>query len=251
MIDLKKPVSVRQFAKMVARPESSVRAARDRQSIVEGVNFDGKIIPEIAAREWGVEIIEEFGGKPLKKIIEKPVVVRSKPAPVKSVVDKPQKVKAVVSKPTPKLKIVTVKPKPSKSVKKEKPEATSFEDVVKQAMSEKLPNVTEEEIESLFDEIDPDDITKPEAERQAAIVKVKILRLSYEEKRGQMVPISKVNTVLFGYGQEIRTAVEGIPNRVLDKIMGASSRHDAKKYFEKEIYETLNLLADIQERKFE
>ena len=66
-----------------------------------------------------------------------------------------------------------------------------------------------------------------------------------------MVPITKVNTVLFGYGQEIRTAVEGMPNRVLDKIIGATNRHEAKKIFEREIYETLNLLADIQERKFE
>ena len=214
---------------MVGQSEGAVRKAISRCSIVEGLTADKKIIPITASNEWGKAILPEFLNAPVKKIIEKPkraVTV----VPVAKSVKKP-----------------TIK----KPVKKEKPEPTNFEEVVKQAMSEKLPHVSDEEIDALFEETDPDDVTKPEAERQAAIVKVKILRLSYEEKRGQMVPITKVNTVLFGYGQEIRTAVEGMPNRVLDKIIGATNRHEAKKIFEREIYETLNLLADIQERKFE
>lgn len=225
-MDLLKPVSGRQFAKMVGQSEGAVRKAISRCSIVEGLTADKKIIPITASNEWGKAILPEF-------LNDAPVVRKMKPTPA-------ARVQTVVKKPAIK-----------KQVKKEKPEPTNFEEVVKQAMSEKLPHVSDEEIDALFEETDPDDVTKPEAERQAAIVKVKILRLSYEEKRGQMVPITKVNTVLFGYGQEIRTAVEGIPNRVLDKILGASNRHDAKKIFEREIYETLNLLADIQERKFE
>jgi hypothetical protein len=228
-MDLLKPVSGRQFAKMVGQSEGAVRKAISRCSIVEGLTADKKIIPITASNEWGKAILPEF-------LNDAPVVRKMKTAPVARV----QK-----SSQTPVFKIPT-----TKTPRKSKPEPTTADEFLEEVMSEKLPVVSEKEIED-DEEIDPDDISKPEAERQAAIVKVKILRLAYEEKRGQMVPIAKVNTVLFGYGQEIRTAVEGMPNRVLDKIMGASNRHEAKKIFEREIYETLNLLADIQERKFE
>ncbi len=217
-MDLNTPVSMRMFAKMVGiSSDNSVRKAVERSSIVEGVTPEGKIIPSIAAREWGKEILPEFdGGKPAAPAVKKPPVV--------------------------------------KKPKKEKPDAVTFDEVVREVMSEKLAPISKDDLENI-DEDEPeetsDTVQKPEAERQAAILKVKILRLSYMEKRGQMVPISKVNSVLFSYGQEIRTALEGMPNRIVDKLLASKNRHDAKKIFDKEIYETLSLLADIQNRTFE
>jgi hypothetical protein len=229
-MDLKKPVSGRQFAKMVGQSEGAVRKAVSRQSIVAGITADKKFIPITASNEWGKAILPEF-------------LNDRETSAKKTIVPKP---KAVAKK--------TVLVKKPAINKKQTSEALTFDEVIAEVMSEKLPAMSADELDNIDDK-DPeeaqDHIEKPEAERQAAIIKVKILRLSYMEKRGQMVPITKVNTILFGYGQEIRTAIEGMPNRILDKILGCKTRHEAKKVFEKEIYETLNLLADIQQRKFE
>lgn len=221
-MDLKTPVSGRQFAKMVGQSEGAVRKAVDRGSIVNGLTADKKYIPIIASSEWGKAILPEFHD--------------GKSAAVP---------KAATSPPPP---------KPKRVAKPERATAQTADQVVQEVLDEKLPSISKDDLENIDDE-DPeetsDTVLKPEAERQAAILKVKILRLAYMEKRGQMVPITKVNAVNFAFGQEIRTAIEGLRYRCLDKIMGAKNRQEADRFFEKEINETLNLLADIQSRKIE
>jgi len=88
--------------------------------------------------------------------------------------------------------------------------------------------------------------------KMTAVLKAKILQITYKEKQGQLVSIDKVNTVLFGYGQEIRNAFESIPDRIIDKILAvADKRHEARRILADEIQDTLELLADINTREFQ
>lgn len=211
-MDLSKPVSGRQFAKMVGQSEGAVRKAVERHSILKGKNYDGKYIPEIASLEWGKPILEEFLNGPVE--IKKP---EQKKTPAK-----------------PKL---------------EKHDPVTAEDFVQEIMNEPLPKVSKEEVESEPDEELSDSSPKHEAERKTAIYKAKMAELAYREKKGDMIPRSKISTILFGYGQEIRTSFEGLTNRVLDRILATENRHEAKRILDEEIYNILNEVSEIPKRE--
>lgn len=212
MTNLKTPVSGRQFAKMVGKAESAVRKARDRQSIVEGVTPDGKFIPEIAAREWGISILPEFGGKEIS-------------APVVKKTTKPAKIKI------------------------EKPDPVTADDFVNEMMHEMVPKVSKKEIEE-FDEDEEQEMsegtTKVEAERRIAIYKAKMAELAYKEKKGILVSIEKLKSV-YEYGVQMRTDLEGIPDRIIDEVLAnAEDRKAAKRILTEEIYTTLNRLSELK-----
>ena len=211
-MDLNQPVSGRELARLTGQSEGAVRKARDRQSIIKGLTSDGKYIPLIASEEWGKPILPEFLGakkKPVKKEVSvKPIVL-----------------------------------------KKQKKEPETIDEIFDEIMSEKLPAAEADDLddETVSAELD-DVIPKTEAERITSVLKAKILQITYAEKKGQLVPIEKVNSVLFGYGQEIRNAVEGITNRCIDNILSTETRNEAKRILDDEIYNTLMLLSDITER---
>jgi phage terminase Nu1 subunit (DNA packaging protein) len=211
-MDLNQPVSGRELARLTGQSEGAVRKARDRQSIIKGLTSDGKYIPLIASEEWGKPILQEFLGakkKPVKKEVSvKPIVL-----------------------------------------KKQKKEPETIDEIFDEIMSEKLPAAQADDLddETVSAELD-DVIPKTEAERITSVLKAKILQITYAEKKGQLVPIEKVNSVLFGYGQEIRNAVEGITNRCIDNILSTETRNEAKRILDDEIYNTLMLLSDITER---
>lgn len=211
MIDLKTPVSGRQFAKMVGRAESAVRKAKDRNSILEGVTSDGKIIPEIAAREWGVSILPEFGGE--------------NPVPVVKEIKKPARLKT------------------------DKPDPVTADDFINEMMHEMVPKVSKKEIEE-FDEDEEQEMsegtTKVEAERRIAIYKAKMAELAYREKKGTMINIEKLK-VIYEYGTQIRSDIEGIPDRIIDEVLAnAEDRKAAKRILTEEIYTTLNRLSELK-----
>ena len=64
-VDLLKPVSGRQFAKMVGvSSDNAVRKAVVRGSILRGyIKSEKMFIPKIAADEWGKDILPEYGGQ--------------------------------------------------------------------------------------------------------------------------------------------------------------------------------------------
>ena len=135
--------------------------------------------------------------------------------------------------------------------KKQKKEPETIEDFVNEIMHEKLPMAGADDLtdETVSEELS-DYIDKPEAERITSVLKAKILQITYKEKQGQLVPIDKVNSVLFGYGQEIRNAFESVPDRIIDRILAvAEKRHEARKILVDEIHSTLELLADINTRE--
>lgn len=225
-MDLNLPVSGRELARLTGQSEGAVRKARDRGSILKGLTSDGKYIPAIACNEWGKPVLAEF--------------LKSAPAP-----------KPVKNKPVPKLKIAAATKQKPAPVKKPKKEPETIEDFVEEIMHEKLPMASADDLddETVSEELS-DYIDKPEAERVTAVLKAKILQITYKEKQGQLVPIDKVNSVLFGYGQEIRNAFESVPDRIIDRILAvAEKRHEAKKILVDEIHNTLELLADINSRE--
>lgn len=219
-MDLNKPVSGRELARLTGQTEGAVRKAKNRGSILKGLTADGKFIPLIASNEWGKPILKEF--LPLEK---------------------PEAKKTISFEKTP-----SKKPKPQKKTKKE---AETFDEVIDEIMHEKLPSAKADDLddETVSEELD-DKIQKPEAERITSVLKAKILQITYSEKKGELVPIEKVNSVLFGYGQEIRNAFESIPDRVIDRILAvADKRYEARKILSDEIYSTLELLSDINTRE--
>jgi len=116
-------------------------------------------------------------------------------------------------------------------------------------MNEPLPYLTEEEIDQEEDRPLHDGSPKHEAERKAAIIKTRILEIAYQEKKGELLPREKVDKVLNGFGLEIRNSIQGVTNRVIDKILASNSRLEAKRLLDDEIHETLNILADITSRQ--
>lgn len=222
-MDLTKPVSGRELARLTGQSEGAVRKAKNRGSILKGLTADGKFIPAIASNEWGKPILKEF-------LSNTEIVTEFKK------ITAPKKTASVKPIPTP---------------KKTKKEPETIEEFVDEIMHEKLPSADADDLddETVSEELD-DRIQKPEAERVTAVLKAKILQITYKEKQGQLVPIDKVNSVLFGYGQEIRNAFESVPDRIIDRILAvAEKRHEARKILVDEIHDTLELLADINSRE--
>lgn len=208
-MNLNEPVSGRQFAKMVGQAESAVRKAKNRGSIVKGITADSKYLPLVASSEWGKNILPEFLGG--LKVVAKPSTPKRKP--------------------------------------KDKPEPKTAEEVVAQLMSDPLPKLSDDEIDEDTESDLDDKIQKPEAERITAILKAKILQIALKEKQGQLVPIDKVNSVLFGYGVEIRNTFEAMPAQIIDRIRACDSRHEALRVFNDAIFDALTILADINSRE--
>lgn len=211
-MDLKTPVSQRQFAKMVGQAESAVRKAIARQSIVKGRNADGKIIPEVAAAEWGKAILPEFGGQP--------ATVRVRPVAVK-------------------------KPLPAKRVYKlkEKPLPVTADEFLHEDDADLPDDITEEEIEG-----DPMELseksTKVDADRVQAIYKAKMAEIAYQKARGDLIPREKLK-VLFEYGSTIRSSFKNLRNLVLDDIIAnANDRQVASIIFDEAIDKILEELSD-------
>ena len=222
-IDLTKPVSGRELARLTGQTEGAVRKAKTRGSILQGLTADGKFIPEIASKEWGKPILKQFLSAEkteTKPVTKKPPVIKKTPS---------------------------VKPAPIQKKTKKEPE--TYDEVIDEIMHEKLPSAKADDLDDETVSQDLDDrIDKPEAERITSVLKAKILQITYAEKKGELVPIDKVNSVLFGYGQEIRNAVEGITNRCIDNILASKTRQEAKRILDDEIYNTLKLLSDISDR---
>ena len=86
------------------------------------------------------------------------------------------------------------------------------------------------------------------ARRAQAVYKAKILELQMKEKQGSLVDKQFVYKTLFEAGQEVRSALQAIPDRVIDNILAARSRNDAHKILFDAISDALEQLSDIQKR---
>lgn len=156
-------VSYRQFAKMVGATEGAVRKAVGRGTIVRGVigndTANPKILPTVAAQEWGKVIIE--------------------------------------------------------------PDDDDLDEV----------NVTDADLKAA-ETVDmskgiPDNTSKSEADRIAAVMKARKLRLEALELEGSLVDKGMVYSTLFEFAQSMRDRFINIPDRCIDNVLAAPTRNDA------------------------
>ena len=71
------------------------------------------------------------------------------------------------------------------------------------------------------------DTTLVQAQRARAVYEAKMKELEYKRMLGTLVDQAKVYRNLFTFGQEIRSALQALPDRIIDDILAASSRNAA------------------------
>lgn len=88
-----------------------------------------------------------------------------------------------------------------------------------------------------------------EIKRQTAEVKLHREALELKKTRGELVDKQKVYRALFSAGQEVRTAFQAIPDRVIDDILAAKTRNEAHGVLFNAIADTLEMLSEITNRE--
>lgn len=84
--------------------------------------------------------------------------------------------------------------------------------------------------------------------RQTAEVKLRLAAVELKQKQGQLVDKDLVFRSLFAAGQEMRTAMQSIPDRVIDAILAAKDRNSAQVILYEEITNALERLHEIYKR---
>lgn len=84
--------------------------------------------------------------------------------------------------------------------------------------------------------------------RQTAEVKLRLAAVELKQKQGQLVDKDLVFRSLFAAGQEMRTAMQAIPDRVIDGILAAKDRNSAHVILYEEITNALERLHEIYKR---
>jgi hypothetical protein len=87
-----------------------------------------------------------------------------------------------------------------------------------------------------------------EIKRQTAEVKLRLAAVELKQKQGQLVDKDLVYRSLFAAGQEMRTAMQSIPDRCIDNIMAAQDRNEAHTILYNEITYALERLTEIYKR---
>jgi hypothetical protein len=83
-----------------------------------------------------------------------------------------------------------------------------------------------------------------EIKRLNAQVKLQLDAIELKKKRGELVDKRQVYTALFEAGQTIKNQVLGVPDRILDEMLAASSRNEAHTILYKALVQALEALAD-------
>jgi hypothetical protein len=84
--------------------------------------------------------------------------------------------------------------------------------------------------------------------RQTAEVKLRLAAVDLKEKQGHLVDKDLVFRSLFAAGQEMRTAMQAIPDRCIDMILAAKDRNEAHVILYTEITNALERLHEIYKR---
>jgi hypothetical protein len=84
--------------------------------------------------------------------------------------------------------------------------------------------------------------------RQTAEVRLRLDALELKERMGQLVDKDAVYRALFAAGQEFRTAMQAIPDRVIDDILAARNRNEAHQVLFNAIADQLEMLSDLSNR---
>lgn len=87
------------------------------------------------------------------------------------------------------------------------------------------------------------------AKRAKAVYDAKLAELEYKEKAGILVKQEDVYRNLFGFGQEIRSRLQAIPDRVIDEILACKGRNQAHLILYNAISIELEFLSELGNKK--
>ena len=87
------------------------------------------------------------------------------------------------------------------------------------------------------------------AQRYEAVFKAKLRELEYKERAGELVNKDEVYSQLYAVGQEIRSALQAVPDRVIDDVRAAGNRNEAHQILFDAISDALEHLSEINERE--
>lgn len=87
-----------------------------------------------------------------------------------------------------------------------------------------------------------------DSKRIEAHHKAEIARMDKEEREGSLVRKDAVKKELHSLGVEVRVAMQSIPDRVVDLVMGKTDRNEVIRIIASEVNEQLNKLTEVVER---
>jgi hypothetical protein len=90
-----------------------------------------------------------------------------------------------------------------------------------------------------------------EARRINEVLKAQMANLELQKAKGELLEKKKVEAQLFVYGQEVRKAIEIIPERSIDAVRAAGTRNEALLILEDAIAAALTELTNITNNAFE
>lgn len=86
------------------------------------------------------------------------------------------------------------------------------------------------------------------AKRAQAILKAKLLDLELREKQGQLVDKQQVYKQLFEMGQQIRSAILTVPDRIIDNLMACNSRNEGHTMLMAALIDELEKLSNLENK---
>lgn len=73
----------------------------------------------------------------------------------------------------------------------------------------------------------------------------KLLELKVKQQTGELVKKADVYRELYAYGAEVRRKLEAIPDRIVDEVMAATTRHQVKMIMAGEIEAVLTRITEL------
>lgn len=223
-------ISIREFGRRIGFTDTYVRRMMAHGVITPRCvttnqrNSRPEIIYELALEDWR----NNYGEVKKSEIPREP-----KPVPVK--IPKPAKVPA--PKPEPKRRGRKPSPAPKQVVIPPPDEAEVLP-------SKPVPPRVEERASP-----SPAGHSKAELDRQLTRIKVQQAALDFKKKQGDLLEKSRVYATLYGFGQELRTALMTLPDRVIDDLLACTDRNVAHHKLLEAIASELERLTDFQTRE--
>lgn len=201
-------ISQREYARRLNCSSESIRKAIKAGKINKGWDAkEGKIIFEIANKEWGDLWLSEMNGgesAALEQVRKMPDAMPHKPPP--------------------------------RDAERRKQERKPIEDMSEDEAIDEAEMYSEDGLDMTM--------KYSEAVRRKEVYKMAREGLAYRKEAGELVNKSEVYRALFGFGQQIRAGVMAMPDRWLDKILTAPNRAEAYQEFQRACHEALTKLSE-------
>lgn len=91
--------------------------------------------------------------------------------------------------------------------------------------------------------------SKAEIDRRLAQVKLQKEAIELKKLQGGLLEKQKVYATLYGFGQELRTALMQVPDRIIDELLSCTDRNVAHNKLTEAIASELERMSEFQERE--